>query len=69
MLVRRRGGQNGEIRPGKMMSNQVSWAKEKPLSTLKQGTVYKPRFIFESGYCSRGGYNRGIKWGAKTRYC
>ena len=41
--------------PGKMTSNAVSWFKEKPLSITKQGIVYKPRFIFKSGYYSRAG--------------
>ena len=55
MLVRRGGGENGELRwrPGKMMSNSVSWAKKKPSSTPKQGTIYKLQLLFESGYYLR----------------
>ena len=47
------------------MSNPVSWAKEKLSSTPKQGTFYKPHFIFESDYYSRAGYNRGTKRGTQ----
>ena len=33
----------------------------------RQGNIYKPHFTFESGYYSRGGYNRGTKWGAHNK--